>query len=246
MNALVETSNQEVESSASLKGESSEAEAVLQELERILASRYFRSAGRSRQFLQYVVQQKLGGHLELLKERTIGTEVFQRSPDYATGDDPVVRVQAGEVRRRLEQYYQEAPGNSPVSIKLPVGSYSPTFHWASEKTSPAPELPPVAPLVAASPVPDQQPQTGLRTRRWAIAAACFLLLASVAGVVLFKVERRGGNLSFAVGIDDQPSGDSEEPRGKASGAVVVEFGQRTTRQSWKSFGVRSLQRSNPC
>jgi hypothetical protein len=193
MNALVETSNQEVESSASLKGESSETEAVLQELERILASRYFRSAGRSRQFLQYVVQQKLGGHLELLKERTIGTEVFQRSPDYATGDDPVVRVQAGEVRRRLEQYYQEAPGNSPVSIKLPVGSYSPTFHWASEKTSPAPELPPVAPLVAASPVPDQQPQTGPRTRRWAIAAACFLLLASVAGVVLFKLQRPAHN-----------------------------------------------------
>ena len=103
----METSKREVESSTSVKGDARKSEAVLQELQRILASRYFRSAGRSRQFLQYVVQQKLEGHLELLKERTIGTEVFQRSPDYATGDDPVVRVQAGEVRRRLEQYYQE-------------------------------------------------------------------------------------------------------------------------------------------
>jgi hypothetical protein len=189
MKVLVETSNQEVESSIPVKGNSTEAEAILQELQRILASRYFRSAGRSRQFLQYVVKQKLDGHLDLLKERTIGAEVFQRSPDYATGDDPVVRVQAGEVRRRLEQYYQEVPGDSPVSIKLPVGSYSPTFHWASDKVSTALELPAVAPPVTATTVPDQHPQTGFRTRRWAIAAACCLLLASVAGVALFNLQR---------------------------------------------------------
>jgi len=43
--------------------------------------------------------------MSFLKERTIGTEIFQRKAGYATGDDPVVRVQAGEVRRRLEQYH---------------------------------------------------------------------------------------------------------------------------------------------
>jgi hypothetical protein len=184
MKALVETSNQEAESSASVKEHSSEAEAILQELQRILESRYFRSAGRSRQFLQYVVKQKLEGHLSLLKERTIGTEVFQRSPDYATGDDPVVRVQAGEVRRRLEQYYQEAHTDSPVLIKLPVGSYCPTFHWASGRASASAELPTVVP-----PAPALHPQTSLRTRRWAIAAACVLVLASVAGIALFTLQR---------------------------------------------------------
>jgi hypothetical protein len=181
MKGLVGTSNQEAESSTTGKENSSEAEAVLQELQRILASRHFRSAGRSRQFLQYVVQQKLEGHLDLLKERTIGTEVFQRSPDYATGDDSVVRVQAGEVRRRLDQYYQEVPGDSPVSIKLPVGSYSPTFQWAADNASTGHELLAVTPPVAA--------QARLHTRRWAIAAACFLVLASVAGIVLFNLQR---------------------------------------------------------
>src|SRR5271154_2719256 len=127
MKAVAEPPDHEVELPSSVEGGARKAEAVLKELDRIIASRYFRSAGRSRQFLQYVVQQKLAGHVEQLKERTIGTEVFQRSPDYATGDDPVVRVQAGEVRRRLEQYYQTAPGDSQVTIKLPVGSYSPTF-----------------------------------------------------------------------------------------------------------------------
>jgi hypothetical protein len=82
--------------------------AVLQELEKILASRFFRSASRGKQFLRDIVQQKLEGHSELLKERLIGAELFHREPSYATGEDPVVRVQAGDVRRRLEPYYQTA------------------------------------------------------------------------------------------------------------------------------------------
>ena len=184
MKRLVETSNQEAEPSITGKENSREAEAVLQELQRILASRYFRSAGRSRQFLQYVVQQKLEGHLDLLKERTIGTEVFQRSPDYATGDDSVVRVQAGEVRRRLEQYYQEVPGGSPVSIKLPVGSYSPTFQWAVDRASNSHEL-----LTVTPPVTAPLPQTRFHARQWAIVTVCFFLLVSVAGIAIFTLQR---------------------------------------------------------
>ncbi len=107
---------------------------VRQELERILKSRYFRTAGRCRQFLQYVVERRLEGHPEQLKERTIGTEVFQRPADYATGDDPVVRVQAGEVRRRLEQFYQHEGVDSAVRIELPVGSYCPEFEWKATTT----------------------------------------------------------------------------------------------------------------
>jgi len=104
---------------------------VVEELERILVSKHFKNAGRSRQFLEYVVRHKLDGHAEQLKERTIGAEVFQRAPGYATGEDPVVRVQAGEVRRRLEQYYQELPLRPVVRIELQPGSYSPNFHWIS-------------------------------------------------------------------------------------------------------------------
>src|ERR1039458_3461711 len=99
-----------------------EKEAVLQELDRILASKYFKNSVRKRQFLEYVVHRRLEGNCDRLKERTIGAALFNRSPDYATGDDPVVRVQAGEVRRRLEQFYQEEPNHSPVRIELPLGS----------------------------------------------------------------------------------------------------------------------------
>jgi hypothetical protein len=127
--------------SSVVTGESAKAtadehsEAVRAELERILSSRYFKTAGRSRQFLQYVVEHRLTRRAENLKERTIGTEVFQRPADYATGDDPVVRVQAGEVRRRLEQFYQHEGLESSIKIDLPVGSYCPKFHMSSGAAS---------------------------------------------------------------------------------------------------------------
>jgi hypothetical protein len=106
-------------------------EAILRELESILSSHFFRTSNRSKQFLSYVVQHTLDGSHEPLKERTIGAKLFQRPAGYSTGDDPVVRVQAGEVRRRLEQYHHAALSQSPVRIELPVGSYAPEFHWAT-------------------------------------------------------------------------------------------------------------------
>ena len=105
-----------------------ERESVLRELDNILSSRYFKSADRSKEFLRHVVLSKLDGHTERLKERAIGTEVFRRPPGYATGDDPVVRVQAGEVRRRLEDFYRTGEQPSAMRIELPVGSYAPVFH----------------------------------------------------------------------------------------------------------------------
>jgi len=140
----------------SLSADKDATQVILLELERILTSRPFRSSGRSKQFLSYVVRNSLDGHLENLKERTIGTEVFERDPDYATGDDPVVRVNAGEVRRRLEQYYYGAPTDTPVRIEIPLGSYIPEFHWTSKgaaEQSSAQSPPAPATQLVAEPVP---------------------------------------------------------------------------------------------
>ena len=108
-----------------------ERASILRELDAILNSPTFQPSKRCKQFLSYVVHHRLEGNHERLKERTIGVDLFQRHVGYATGDDPVVRVQAGEVRRRLDQYYQATPNGSPVRIELHVGSYTPEFKWAS-------------------------------------------------------------------------------------------------------------------
>jgi hypothetical protein len=126
-----------------------EKEAILRELDSILSSPFFRSSNRSKQFLSYVVHHTLEGNHEPLKERTIGAKLFQRPVGYATGDDPVVRVQAGEVRRRLEQYHHAGLNQSPVRIELPVGSYAPAFHWTAAE--------PVLHEAAAVEAPPAQP-----------------------------------------------------------------------------------------
>src|SRR5450631_1781743 len=71
-----------------------ERAAVLGELDAILNSSIFQTSKRGQQFLSYVVRHRLDGNHERLKERTIGVDLFQRPVGYATGDDPVVRVQA--------------------------------------------------------------------------------------------------------------------------------------------------------
>jgi len=152
---------------------------VFEELDRILVSRFFKNSLRSRQFLEYVVRHKLDGHAEQLKERTIGIEIFQRAPGYTTGEDPIVRVQASDVRRRLEQYYQALPDRPGVRIELQAGSYSPNIHWSSavsETTTDHPE-----------PLPAQTPQRRSRAIPFLLAG---LILALVVGTVLIFVHSR--------------------------------------------------------
>ncbi len=115
---------------------SPQREAILRELERITRSPYFRQSERSKQFLSYVVQCQLAGQEDTLKERTIGIDVYKRASGYATGDDPVVRVQAGEVRRRLSQFYETQINTPEVRIELPLGRYSPRFHWKPAENQP--------------------------------------------------------------------------------------------------------------
>jgi hypothetical protein len=155
--------------------------AILQELDHILASPPFRNSSRSKQFLSYVVQHRLGGHDELLKERSIGADLFHRPADYATGDDPVVRVQAGEVRRRLEQYYHEFSKTSDLRIDLPVGTYVPEFLH-----------PPAEPPVKAStqPLPIRKPSRNWKMVAWTALAVNLLLVGGlVAPGILRKVAR---------------------------------------------------------
>jgi len=107
-----------------------EALLVRQEMEQILNSEFFRASKRCRAFLSYVVEAVLAGDAGLLKERTLGVELFNRPPSYTTGDDAIVRVKANEIRRRLAQYNATADPRRAVRIELPAGSYVPHFEYA--------------------------------------------------------------------------------------------------------------------
>jgi hypothetical protein len=108
-------------------------QAVLAELQEVLASPPFCNSKRYPALLEYIVQNTLDGKSDQLKERTIGVEVFDRPSSYDTSTDTVVRYTAGEVRKRLALYYHELDRKPLIQILLPAGSYIPEFIHAQDE-----------------------------------------------------------------------------------------------------------------
>ena len=98
------------------------------QLERILGSPQFRGSRRCQILFRHIVEQTVTGETAQLKERTLGIDVFERTPDYDTSQDPVVRATAGEIRKKLAQYYQETGHEGEPRIDLLAGSYIAEFH----------------------------------------------------------------------------------------------------------------------
>lgn len=156
-----------------IPGTDREREEVRSQLQKILSSSVFQNSKRYAAVLKYIVDQTLEGAGERLKERTIGIEVFQRAPDYDTSTDHAVRSAVAEVRKRLAQYYQQAPRDR-LRIEVQPGSYMPQFRRAEE---PPPVSAPAAhpgPAVAESAAAGQ-----LAHRR---PGAAWLVIASVVAV----------------------------------------------------------------
>jgi len=131
---------------------------VRQQLERLIGSAPFKNSQRYRSFLQYVVERTLNGQAALLKERSIGVDVLNRDVDYDTNNDPIVRITAGEIRKRIAQYYDDPRHAGELRIDLPSGSYVPEFGSVPRKVT-AFKVPD-SPSVEAAP--------GRRYRLWAI------------------------------------------------------------------------------
>lgn len=109
---------------------------VREELERIISHPHFSETTRLKRFLRYVVEEALAGRGSRLKGYSVGLEVFDRPESFDPQADTIVRVQAGQLRRRLDLYYAEDGRDSTLRILLPKGSYVPVF----ERRSPAPLL----------------------------------------------------------------------------------------------------------
>jgi hypothetical protein len=106
---------------------------IQRQLERLLGNTHFANSKRFPSFLRFIIQEELDARGDQLKERTLGIEVFGRDAGYDTTSDPIVRVTAAEIRKRIAQYYQEPGHESELRISLPPGSYVPHFDYPQEK-----------------------------------------------------------------------------------------------------------------
>jgi hypothetical protein len=132
---------------------------VRSQLEKIVSDGRFAASKRYPCLLRYIVEQTLAKNDDNLKERTLGIEVFHRPPDYDTNLDPVVRLCAAEVRKRLAQYYQSPAHGGELRIDLNPGSYVPVF------SQPAPDSPTIEVIPADVPSQAEQVNQPKRTRK---------------------------------------------------------------------------------
>jgi hypothetical protein len=175
---------------------------ILAHLAQIQDSPAFCNSARSKEFLSYVVEQVLAGHLDNLKERSIGVNLFHRPPTYDTGEDPIVRVKAGEVRRRLGEYYAGVDKAPELHIDLPVGSYVPKFRWRSQTDSlplaPEPQVLELPPVIVS--------KQSSRRRVWQIAAAVITI-----GIATLFLVRTYDRRTSALDLFWEPLTATKEP-----------------------------------
>jgi TolB-like protein len=149
-----------------------DADACHAQLGRIVDSADFVATDRARRFLAYVVGESLAGRADRIKAYSVATEVFGRDASFDPQSDPIVRVEAGHLRRALERYYLSAGREDPVEITIPKGAYVPFF---VRRTIPAPAEPTPAAAVA-----EPQRPAGRRVPLWSGAVAAALLVVAAA------------------------------------------------------------------
>lgn len=153
-------------------------------LARVLASDAFRAAPQLSAFLTFIVERAVAGRTGDLKGYTIAVEAFGRSPEFDPQSDPIVRVEAGRLRRALAQYHAGEGASDPVRITIPVGAYVPAFERVDHPAAPVAGLGTTAvPLLPGPPdeaiaLPAEEPVRERRlARRWPLAAGLALGLA---------------------------------------------------------------------
>ncbi len=139
-------------------------------VQRVLWSREVARSERIRDFLTYVCDRALEDQDAQVHEQEIGHNVFGRPADYNPHDDNIVRVTAGNTRKKLEQYFNFDGITEPVILEIPKGKYTPIFRerGSLETEEADPSLLQV------------QAKLGLYRRAIFLLGACALLLAAYA------------------------------------------------------------------
>jgi len=151
-----------------------------EELRRVLQSRQFAGSPKKTRFLEFVSELTFQGNAEKLNEYLIGVEVYGRGTEFDPQRDPIVRVQAHEIRRSLKKYYEEGGKQNALRIDLPPGHYVPVFN---RTTIDAEEITPVP--LASPPEDRSKSRSLLRNGLTVILAGACVVLA-----ILFAVAVR--------------------------------------------------------
>ncbi len=98
-------------------------------LARVTSSEGFARSQRMSSLLDYLVNQTLAGESGKIKATSIAIDLLGRDETFDQQSDPIVRVEAGRLRNRLQEYYRGSGSNDPLLIEIPKGAYVPRFSF---------------------------------------------------------------------------------------------------------------------
>jgi hypothetical protein len=120
-------------------------------LQRVLDSQILSKAPKRREFLRYICQRAIEGRSEPVHEREIGLNVYHRAADYDPSEDNIVRVEARNLRKQIDQYFRTDGAREPLVLRIPKGSYAPVFEARRVAAEPAAAAPRPKAAFALSP-----------------------------------------------------------------------------------------------
>ncbi len=167
----------------------------------------FRNCPKLRAFLLYVCENTLLGQPDNIREQLIGSKVFGRPVDYNLREDNIVRVEARELRKRLETHFATDGRSEPFIIEIPKGGYVPVFRAADPPKSGAPE-----------PAPDERSEIGEAALRTGSRRFTALVPVLVAGLLL-----SGGALAWMAMENVRLRQSPPHPAGAQSGAALADY-----------------------
>lgn len=228
---------------------------IEQTLSTILQSPPFRSAKQMQMLLRFIVSETIAGHSDMLKERSIGSHLFDKRPDYDTNSDPVVRLRVAELRKRLALYYQGSP-DEKVLINIPSGSFRAVFERSGK--SPLPTTPEpiqnaervLSSVVSITTPPEKEIEKALskpspaRFGRWKWIAAVATLSIVVLGIMRFSrsTEDQALNKFWAPVLENSRTvliGIGNNPIYELSNAGEDEYNKDHPKTHFQEMGLHS-------
>jgi hypothetical protein len=148
-------------------------EQCFQQVDKLINSHSLRGSESLCKLLRYLAEHSLDHPGVALKEYQIATEVMGRSGGFDPQNDSTVRVQAGRLRVKLEEYYSHEGPDDAVVVELPKGSYTLTFHVRTRSAA----LTEVAPRVEGA---EHKSTAKPSNRGWALAVIVLSVLLAAA------------------------------------------------------------------
>jgi hypothetical protein len=179
-------------------------EEKLAQLERVIGSQAFHESESLRSFLSFIVNKLVAGEEDQIKEYTIAIDVFGRGSQFNPRIDSVVRVQAGRLRYKLQEYYSTEGKADRILIELPKGHYKPVFSYI-ELTNGTPKVEEVPaellkPLAEPSVIVNEGEATAkvVAKTNWLVIGLSLAVVAlSISTLLLYWANQKARNQAMA-------------------------------------------------